>query len=305
MIEIEPQAGTGRVVARRFCDSSAKLLVAALALTSMAGSAFAQSPPPLPPAAGERPQSEGALGTPAGAGTVISSDPKLLSPLPAAPEDALRRDPPSPDPRNLGGVWASVPQAFPTGAMPQLPLTETGKQRVADRARRQEIANAQGKTLMTESGRCRPMEGIGIGSELFPAEIIQNNEKIIVLNEEGRGRWIIHLKGEAPANLKASHFGYSVGHWEGDTLVVETTGLRANDGAFGRGLRSENARIVSRLRKFDEGRNLELVSTIHDPETYTRPVDDPKTLSTWHPELTVLEFQCEENQEGAREGMIE
>lgn len=305
MIEIEPVALAVRLSVRRLYSSSATLLVALLALTSMDDTAFAQSSPPLPPSGGERPQSEGAPGTPAGAGTIISSDPKLLAPLPAAPNDALLRDPPSPDPRKLGGVWASVPQAFPTGAMPQLPLTEKGKQRVADRARRQEIANAQGKTLLTESGRCRPMEGIGIGSELFPAEIVQNDEKIVVLNEEGRGRWIIHLNGKAPGNLKPSHFGYSVGHWEGDTLVVETTGLRANDGAFGRGLRSENARIVSRLRKFDEGRNLELISTIHDPETYTRPVDDPKTLSTWHPELTVLEFQCEENPEGAREGMIE
>lgn len=279
---------------------------AAAILSLAAGGASAQpSPPSPPPGAGIRPPSEAPIGTPAGPGTTISSDPKLLAPLPPPSAEVLRRDPPSPNPRDLGGVWASKPQAFPTGAMRELPLTETGKQRVAELARRQHLANEQGKTLLTDSGRCRPMEGIGIGSELFPAQIIQNSEKIVVLNEEGRGRWIIHMNGKPPAEMEPSHFGYSTGRWEGDTLVVETVGLRRSNGAFGRGLRGDKAHIISRLHKTNGGQDLELSSTLVDPETYTQPVDGEKTLSTWHPELTLLEFQCEENPEGAREGMIE
>lgn len=244
-------------------------------------------------------------GSPSGFGTTISSDPKLLKPLPPPPEEALRQYPPSPDPRNLEGVWLADPMPFPTGALPQLPLTDAAKQNVADRLRRQREADAQGKTLLTDAGRCRPMEGIGVGSELFPAEIIQTPDKIVVLNEEGRGRWVIHLNGKHPQHVTPTHFGHAIGHWEGDTLVVDTIGLRASEGAFGKGMRGDQARVVSHLRKSAGGSRLELTSTIYDSKTYTQPFDGGKSMASWHPELTVLEFQCEENMEGAREGMVE
>jgi len=262
---------------------------------------FAQQPP----STGEPPVG-GPIGSPAGAGTSISNDPKLLSPLPPPSAEIMKRNPPSPDPRNLEGIWLADAQPFPgTVAMPQLPLTEAAKQHIADTTKRQQAAAAQGKVLLTQSARCRPMEGIGLGSELFPAEVIQTPDKITILNEEGRGRWVIHMNGQHPKNVALSYFGHSVGHWEGDTLVVDTVGMHASEGAFGKGLRSDKARVVSRLHKFDGGRAMELSSTIYDPETYTQPYEQPKTVSRWHPELSLLEFQCEENTEGAREGMVE
>lgn len=259
--------------------------------------------PPASP--GAPPELDFTAGSPSGFGTTISSDPKLLAPLPPPPEEALRQYPPSSDPRNLEGVWLADPMSFPTGALPQMPLTEAAKQNVLNKVRRQREADEQGKTLLTDAGRCRPMQAIAMGSELFPAEVVQTPDKIVVLNEEGRGRWVIHMNSKHPRDVKPTHFGHSIGHWEGDTLVVDTIGLRASEGAFGRGMRSDQARVVSRLHKSAGGSRLELASTIYDSETYTQPVDGGKSMASWHPELTVLEFQCEENMEGAREGMIE
>lgn len=275
--------------------------IAALAL--MSGHALAQQP--SSPPAGGPPTGDSALGSPAGGSTTMSSDPKLLAPLPRASAEVLKQSPPSLEPRNLEGVWVSDPQPFPTGGFPQLPFTDTAKEYVVKRMERQRQADLQGKVLLTEAGRCRPMEGIGIGSELFPAEIIQTSDKLVILNEEGRGRWVIHLNGKHPQDLKSTHFGHSIGHWDNDTLVVDTVGLRHSEGAFGRAMRSDKARIVSHLRKSDDGLRLELILTLYDSETYTQPFEESKTLSTWHPEVALLEFQCEENLEGAREGMIE
>jgi len=59
------------------------------------------------------------------------------------------------------------------------------------------------------------------------------------------------------------------------------------------------------MRKIDGGQKLEQTSTIDDPKTYTQPMEGRKVVSYWHPGLMLLEFQCEENMEGAREGMAE
>ena len=276
-----------RMTRHRIVSASA---VAALSL-SMSGHLWAQQPPP-----GDPPPLFS-----------ISSDPKLLAPLPPPSAEMLKKFPPSTDPRNFEGTWLAERLTMrPPGSGPSIPYTDAAKQRMQQRAQRQREADAQGKVLLTDAGRCRPMGGMGIGADLFPAEIIQTPDKIVILNEEGRGRWIIHLNGEHPKNLKASHFGHSIGRWEGDTLVIDSVGLSAvTDGFVGAGMHSEKARIVSRLRKSDGGNTLELTSTIYDPETYTRPFEGRKTISHWHPELSVLEFQCEENMEGAREGIIE
>jgi hypothetical protein len=231
----------------------------------------------------------------------------LLAPLPLPSAQALRQNPPSPDPHDLEGVWLAEARAFNAarGGGPSPPYTEQAKQRMSLLAQRQKAADAQGKVLLTDAGRCRPMGGIGIGADLFPAEIIQTPDKVVILTEEGRGRWVIHLQAEQPKDIQPRYFGHAVGHWEGDTLVVETIGLRASDGGgFGSGMRSDKARIVSRLRKSDNGSRLEMVSTTNDPDLYTRPVEGAKAVSLWHPELTLLEFQCEENAEGAREAMV-
>lgn len=309
---IKDEKGSVRATVRGFVSASAWTVAALCVL--MSGGSWAQEPPPFPAGGpppggppGGPPPSEGfPVGGPAGFGVGLSSDPKLLAPLPPPSAEVLKQYPPSPDPHNLEGIWLAEARPFPAmGQLPQLPFTDAAKQRLQQLTKRQRDADAQGKVLLTDSGRCRPMGAIGVGGDLFPAEIIQTPEKLVILQEEGRTRWVIHLKGEHPKSLTPSFFGHSVGHWEGDTLVVDTVGLRASDGMFGIGMRSDQARIVSRMRKTDGGMKLELASTVYDPQTYTQPFEDHKSVSTWHPELLMLEFQCEENLEGAREGMVE
>lgn len=229
----------------------------------------------------------------------------LLTPLPKPSAESLKSYPLSTDPRNFEGIWLSEGGPggggfFGRGAQP--PYTEKAKQSVAQMQQRQQAADAQGKVLLGDSGRCRPGAGMSIGADLFPAEIVQSSDKVVILNEEHRTRWVIHLNAEHPKNLQPNYFGHSVGRWEGDTLVIDTVGLRTAEG--GMNMRSDQARIVSRLRKID-GQRIELTSITHDSEIYTQPFEGRTRVSFYNPEVAMLEFQCEENMEGAREGMVE
>ena len=94
-------------------------------------------------------------------------------------------------------------------------------------------------------------------------------------------------------------FGYSVGHWDGDTLVVETTGLRdngwldVNGGPF-----TTEARITERFRRPTFGR-LEIDVTVNDPRAYTRPWTvriNQRLLAADE----LIEFVCLENERDAK-----
>jgi len=227
----------------------------------------------------------------------------LLTPLPLPTREELNANPPVADPHNLDGTWLAEGIAFGANpfSLPRTMYAEKGLQKINQQQQLLREADAQGKVLISDSGRCRPDNGVAIGAHLFPAEVIQSKDKIVILNEELRTRWVIHMNRNHRTDIKDTFFGDSVGHWEGDTLVVDTIGLRNTFTLTG--MYSDKARIVSRLRKSDGGQKLELTTTTYDPETYTQPLEGTRFISYWHPGVQMLEFQCEENMEGAREGM--
>ena len=84
----------------------------------------------------------------------------------------------------------------------------------------------------------------------------------------------IYTDGRAlPQNVEATNMGTSVGHWEGDTLVVETIGIKpdARFPATAQGVQiGRNARITERIRLRDES-TLELEVTVIAPDILTAP----------------------------------
>ncbi len=266
--------------------------------------AMAQSPPnppdgkPAPLSAQAPPVDQGPQG--------FVSAPTLFAPLPPPPAGAA---PPRADPRDIEGVWlAASLQQLSLGSLANLAArdpfpgpqgvdpSKLTKKALAHRDYAQEM-NRKGTPLASDAARCRPMNDIGLGGDTFPLEVIEGPKEIVLLQEEGRTRWVIHMDRGHPAHPKPSYWGDSVGHWEGDTLVVDTVGYNgeAQD-------TTATTHAVSRLRKLDGGQKLELTVTVDDPQTYLEPVSRT-SVSTWHPELQVLEFQCEENPTGAMEGL--
>ena len=98
--------------------------------------------------------------------------------------------------------------------------------------------------------------------------------------------------------------GHSVGHWEGDTLVVDAVGLRPNWLDITGALASEAMHVVERFRKMTGGRRLEDLISISDPKYYTRTWTARREYLRY-PSERVEEYVCEESdrlEPGARRG---
>ena len=89
--------------------------------------------------------------------------------------------------------------------------------------------------------------------------------------------------------------GYSTGSWDGDTLVVETSGFTDQTWLDASGHpHTESLHLTQRYRRIDAG-HLEIVTTVNDPEAYTKPFDYTITLTIF-PDDDLLEFFCMDNE---------
>jgi len=143
--------------------------------------------------------------------------------------------------------------------------------------------------------QCLP-GGIPLALLVFTFKMIQTPQEIVQLSETADPPRQIHTDGRTlPKDPDPTWMGYSVGHWEGDTLVVETAGLndRAWLDAFGHP-RSESMHITERYRRRDFG-HMDLEITFNDPKYYTRPFKLKLPLRLM-PDSDMLEYVCNENE---------
>lgn len=119
-----------------------------------------------------------------------------------------------------------------------------------------------------------------------PIELINSPGKIVQLFSYGRIFRIIYVDGRAvPKDVPDGPFwyGYSVGHWEGDTLVVTTLGLdgRAWMDEWGTPL-SDDGRVEEHWRRISHDQ-LQLTITVTDPAYYTKPWTSAAVIYTLRP----------------------
>jgi hypothetical protein len=96
-------------------------------------------------------------------------------------------------------------------------------------------------------------------------------EVIIIFDADAQVRRI-YMDVPHSERVKPSWYGESVGHYEGDTLVIDTIGM--NTKTFLDGYRTphtEKLHIIERWKKFDEGKGLEVTITVDDPDTFNQP----------------------------------
>jgi hypothetical protein len=214
-------------------------------------------------------------------GLAAASSIALSLMLSAAPSVAQAADAPRPD---FSGIWtvyrppgvAAGPGRADTGAFPKdPPFTPEAKAKVAEY---RELVTPQG---LTPGGAC---VGYGMPSAMlssggYPMEWIQRPEQVTVVYEAHSEIRRIYIGAPAPNpnDLIPSRDGNSFARWEGNTLVVETFGLKeAVDQASAH---SDKAKIVERysIGKDDSGRKvLTAEMTMTDPVFYTKPVSATK-----------------------------
>jgi hypothetical protein len=97
-----------------------------------------------------------------------------------------------------------------------------------------------------------------------------------------------------PANLDPSSYGHSIGHWEGETLVVETTGFSERFWLDRTGLpHTEKLRTVERFTRTDYN-TIKYEILIDDPDVYTRPWSGGFDLR-WSAATELFEYICQDN----------
>jgi hypothetical protein len=144
---------------------------------------------------------------------------------------------------------------------------------------------------------CLPMGLMQFHLHPQPRRIVQTPTLLVIIYEANYGLRTIFLDGRPlPDNdPQPWWYGYSIGRWEGDTLVVETTGYR--DGGWldvwGSPL-TDAARTIERFRRPTFGR-LEIDITVDDPKAYTKPFT-VRVNQQIMVDSEMIEFICAENQ---------
>jgi len=118
--------------------------------------------------------------------------------------------------------------------------------------------------------KCQPQ---GIPRQGPPAKIVQTATEVIFFYAGGEDYRIIPIDGRKHNPVRArdvTYFGHAVGHWDGDTLVVDAVGFNdltwlARGGYF----HSDKLRVIERLRR--EGNVLHYQATVEDPEVLAEP----------------------------------
>ena len=120
--------------------------------------------------------------------------------------------------------------------------------------------------------RCIPQGIPGAMDNPYPIEFTQQGEDIVLRLEEWDGVRTIHVgTGESVEELLYPHMGYSVGYWEGSTLVVETSNIDYPLFDPTGTPQSEAVEIVERFMISDDEQRLDYQATVTDPETFTEP----------------------------------
>jgi hypothetical protein len=181
----------------------------------------------------------------------------LLSPHPAPSGPVPRTPDGKPD---FTGVWYAQRTVDPGKAEP-LPWAEKIiQERVANNSK-----DAPG-------AHCLP-RGITAAGALFPYELVQTPARLVMIFEDDiPSHRTVYLDGRGhPKDPNPNWMGHSIGHWEGDTLVVDTIGFNDKSWLDAQGRpHTEKLHVIERIRRPNLG-HLEIEFTLDDPGAYAKP----------------------------------
>ncbi len=212
-----------------------------------------------------------------------------------------------------GGAAGGPPPPPRTGPPPKptasAPLSDGSRGRTPDEplltpeymAKWQEISKTRiaGSYEYDLVAKCLPPGMPAMMRMDYGMEIMQNKDKITFFSELNDALRRVYLDGRKPSQKvldDPTYAGYSTGHWEGDTLVVETVALRDNTFIEGFTPHSDQMTVHERIRLKEPGL-LEDQITVTDPKALTKPWSTVKTYRKAKPgagQDELREFACAE-----------
>jgi hypothetical protein len=184
---------------------------------------------------------------------------------------------------DLSGVWFAQRTVDPGKPEPLPWVAALLKERVANN-----FKDSPGAHCLTR--------GVAAAGALFPYQLVQTRTLLVMLFEDDiPSHREVYLDGRGhPKDPNPAWMGHSIGHWEGDTLVVDTVGFNDQSWLDGQGHpHTESMRVTERFRRPDLG-HLEIEFTIDDPKAYAKPWII-KRVSEFDPDDEVGEYVCTEN----------
>ena len=127
-------------------------------------------------------------------------------------------------------------------------------------------------------------------------EIVQGLDKVVILYEYLHMFRVVSINGTHPADPDPTWMGDSIGHWEGDTLVVDAVGFNNRTELPGAFLHSEALHVVERFHRTDLN-NLQWEATIEDPNVFVQPWTLTRTFPLRTDLDKVDEYVCENNKD--------
>jgi hypothetical protein len=157
----------------------------------------------------------------------------------------------------------------------------------------------EGKPTGDPTAACYPQGMPRMMTMTYPMEIMQNDVQLNIFAEwmEQTRRVFIDGRPHPPADeLDPTYYGHSIGHWEGDVLVVDTVGLRGDTNLEASGLpHSDQLRIRERIWLANDNELRDEITLI-DPKAYTRPWTVTKRYLRMEAGSVLLPYVCLENQ---------
>jgi hypothetical protein len=206
------------------------------------------------------------------------------------------KNPPPSDPRDFSGVWWAPFQRELRqldGSHP--PMTPKG-QEAEDR--RVKLLRA-GTPEPDASVFCLPNGTPHTLLSPYPIQFVYTPGLITMLFEVGHDVRYIHMDGRpAPKNEPLSFMGYSRGHWEGNTLVVETDHFNdqttIDQTSLSHGVKMKAVERMTKIKNRLGGTAIRIDVTVEDPEYYTAAWTGRREFD-WRGDIHFMEYVCEEN----------
>jgi hypothetical protein len=227
-----------------------------------------------------------------------------------APLDAIAQRGAAANTPDITGSWerhrggpGQARETIPPAA-PQPPLKPQFLKEWQARTQAAREADAKGTPLANNATLCLPEGMPGMMGATFPMEILQSKGQVTIIEEAFTQvrRILLDQPQKAVDDVEPGFYGHSVGRWEGETLVVDTVGVKENV-RYQNVPHSGDMRIRERLRLVTPDVLWNEI-TIEDPAT----LEKPWTFTIAYrrmPGYQLLEYICEDNREFADENGLQ
>ncbi len=202
-------------------------------------------------------------------------------------------------PPDFSGVWNAMRSNYDFASFSKgdPPMTAWGKAQFDATKPSQGPRGVSLKETNDMVYKCIPPGMPYIYLQLFPMQIVQTPKEVIEIFESDHTVRHIFVDGRKhPDDLTPTYNGHSIGHWEGDTLVVDTIGMKGKLWLDRLGHpESDQMHIVERIHRVDD-KTLQVDFTFDDPKSYPKPWTAQMSFRL-QPTWDILEDVCEDNLE--------